>query len=49
MKLVSNGELGSRKVGSPTRLITSDVLRFLRERHARQMAAFHDLRDLLDA
>lgn len=48
VKMVSQGELAARKVGSHTRIATSEVMRFLTERHERQVAAFAELRELLD-
>lgn len=48
VKMVANGEIPAHKVGSHTRLATADVMQFLKERHERQVAAFNDLRDLLD-
>lgn len=48
MKLVRSGELESHLVGTHTRLMTRDVLRFQRERLERQRVAFDELRRLED-
>jgi excisionase family DNA binding protein len=48
MKMISAGELPAHKVGSHTRLLSSNVFDFLRARRERQRAAFDALRDLLD-
>lgn len=48
MKLVRSGTLESHQVGTHTRLMTKDVLRFRRERLERQRTAFEELRALED-
>jgi len=46
MKLIARGEIPSHKVGSHTRLKTSDLAAFRRARLARQAKAFEELREL---
>ena len=48
MKMVGNGEIPAHKVGSHTRLKTTDVLAFRRARLERQRAAFSKLLELED-
>ena len=48
MKMISEGEIAAHKVGTHTRLKTSDVTAFRRERLARQRAAFDELRAIED-
>lgn len=49
MKLVAEGAVPARKVGSHTRLKSSDVVEFRRARLERQRAAFDQLLELEDA
>lgn len=49
MKWISNGVLPSYKVGSHSRLRTSDVLAYRAEVRARRSSAFDDLRAFEDA
>jgi excisionase family DNA binding protein len=44
MKMIDRGEIHAHKVGSHTRLRTSDVLAFRIERQARRRKAFEELR-----
>ena len=46
MKMVANGDIASHKVGSHTRLKSTDVQEFKRARLARQRAAFEELLEL---
>ncbi len=46
MKLVASGELPGHKVGTHTRVKTTDVVAFRRARRERQEAAFEALREL---
>ncbi|QWF79856.1 helix-turn-helix domain-containing protein [Amycolatopsis sp. CA-230715] len=48
MRMVNAGQLPSHKVGSHTRLLTTDVLQEQRARRQRQLKAFHELRALED-
>ncbi|QXV63516.1 DNA-binding protein (plasmid) [Amycolatopsis sp. TNS106] len=48
MRKVNAGEIPSHKVGSHTRLWTTDVLREQQARRQRQLAAFNELRALED-
>lgn len=48
MKMIRNGEIHARKVGSHHRLKTSDVLAAKRAKLERQVKAFDELRELED-
>lgn len=48
MKMIRNGEIPARKVGSHHRLKTADVLAAKRAKLERQMRAFDELRQLED-
>jgi excisionase family DNA binding protein len=46
MKFIREGKIKAHKVGSHSRVLASDLLKFQEERHAQQTAAFHELREL---
>ncbi|MDO5500905.1 MAG: helix-turn-helix domain-containing protein [Propionibacteriaceae bacterium] len=46
MKMIREGTLPAHKVGTHTRLKSTDVLAFRNERRARERAAFAELRDM---
>lgn len=48
MKLVRDGQIPARKVGTHTRLKSADVFRFRRDQQARRRAAFEEFRELTD-
>lgn len=48
MKMISRGEINSHRVGTHTRLLTSDVIEFRRARQERRREAFAKLRELED-
>lgn len=48
MKLIAEGHIPARKVGTHTRVRTADVVSYRRERLARQRAAFAELLTLSD-
>lgn len=48
MKMIHAGRIPAHKVGTHTRLRTSDVLDFVERRQAVQRVAFAELRELLD-
>ena len=48
MKMIERGEIPAHRVGTHTRLRTTDVADFRRERQARRRAAFESLRALED-
>ena len=48
LEMVKQGRLPAHKVGSHTRLRSTDVLAFLRQERERQQAAFERLQGLLD-
>lgn len=48
MKMIAGGAIPTHKVGTHTRLTSADVFAFIKARHERQVAAFNDLRNMLD-
>ena len=48
MKMIERGEIDAHKVGTHTRLRSTDVMEFRRSRQARRRQAFEELRALED-